>query len=183
LIGDELIAIDEDVSLSQVPHDKQDDDDDSGNDFSVVDIRRDIMLLLLIQCRMTWIIITASPILTTAVPPGTALQYITKSNALFGLSAWLFRLTCADCRKRFKNHFVFHFLLKLPELLTSIVIFFIFIMGKMGAALVALHCGFLLLTVLALGGTVHFLFFTKPFQHEQEDEEEIESRDVGMLTV
>jgi hypothetical protein len=183
LLGDELIDNDEE-SLLQVVHDKQDDDgdgdDDKGTLFGIHANCWDFVFLLSIQCQMTWSIVTASPRLMTTVPYN--LQFVTMSIATFGFSTWLYRISCADCPKNIKNHLLYqNFVLLLPELLTIIVIFILFTLGKIGAALVALHCGSLLLSVLALGMTVRSV--TKHWQDEQEEVEQMESSQVGILTV
>jgi hypothetical protein len=187
LLGDELIDKDEET-LSQVAHDEQDDDnDDNKRLFGACEILcMDLVLLLSIQCQMTWCMVKTAPIAHESTSTGVpySLQFVTMSIATFGISAWLFRLSCLDCPMNVKNHFMFqNIVLILPELLTNIVIIILFILGKIGATLVALRCGSLLLSVLGLGMTVHLLL-TKHWRDEQEEaEEQMESRQVGILSV
>jgi hypothetical protein len=174
LLGDELIDNNEE-SLLQVAH--KDDDKKNVTLFGVRSICWDFVFLSLIQCPMTWSIVTASPILGTTVVVPYSLQFVTNSIATFGISTWLYRRSCTDCPKNIRKHC--DFVLELPELLASIIIFILVTLGKIGATLVALHCGSLLLCLLALGMTVHHSFATK----EQEKVEQLESSQVGILTV
>jgi hypothetical protein len=185
LLGDELVENDEE-SLSQVAHEKKDQDDgnkhpDGGSTTSLgfCDVFWDLVFLLLIQGQMTWSFYmtpATSPTLLGTTP--YTLQFITTSIATFGLSIWLFRLSCPDLPKNIRENYV---VLMLPEIMTNIVIFILFVLEKMGAAMVALHLGSLLISLAALAGTLHALFFAQPSKDEEQD---VESRlQVGPLIV
>jgi hypothetical protein len=144
---------------------------------------------VVIHCKMAWgkVTTTPPPPLTstmTTLPASYSLLFITLSIASFGISAFTYRLTCADCPKSIKNYVLFQTLvLVLPEILTNTVIVNLFILGNNDAALFALHCGSQILCAVALVGTICFLFSSNK-RLQVERREEVESiHQVGTLPV
>jgi hypothetical protein len=175
LLGDDLAdnSDDEESFSQQVAHEKQDDDNDKNGTGPRAHrhIGWDFVFLLLIQCRMTLSIVT-----TPALSATYTLQFISTSIVTFGLSIWLYRLSCPDFPKNIVKN---RFLLLLPEVAAIIVMFILFILGEMGAAMVALHAGSLLLSAVALAGTLHCLLCCA----EQEDDEGEEDMEASRLQV